>query len=229
MARHEAEARGLYRVFSPAGYRIYRGAVPPVIGTDVPWATVTSLPATPALAWPDGTYYVAVTAWNGVVESGAYPIGPLGEPYRIITIAGGLMLTEPPQAPTVSLELRAGGVVRVIGLYLPTTDERADGAATEWALAYTTDGSDPAESTPDVTAAISYGTGIGELYYDLPAQIDGTEVRVRLQVRRDDGVAPAVAWSYSAGSAVLSALADAAGPAAPVGGEIWRGAVPEDL
>ena len=88
--------------------------------------------------------------------------------------------------------------------------------ATEWAITYTTDGAEPAEPphvTPTVTQTMPTA-GVAVLVYDLPAQANGTTVKVRLQTRRQTSSV----WYYSEGSAVLSAGADAAGGAAPPGG-----------
>ena len=67
--------------------------------------------------------------------------------------------------------------------------------------------------------------GLAVLAYDLPAQGDGTTVKVRLQTRRQDNGR----WTYSENSIVLTAVADAQGPSAPIAGAVWPGYLPEDL
>jgi hypothetical protein len=137
-----------------------------------------------------------------------------------LVISGGVEVGAPPGAPqNWALEQRAAGVIRVTGLYLETGALRAD----TWAIGYTTNGSAPAEDTPTVTQAMS-GSGIEVLSYDLPAQANGTTVKVRLQTRR--GAAP---YSYSDGSTVLTATADAEGPAATDAGAAWPGRLPEEV
>lgn len=214
-------ARGLYRVFAPAVYRFYRSNSGPPVEGDTPYATSVTLPATPADTFADGTWWISVSYFNGVVDSGFLPIGGNGETFRQLVVAGGVAVGTPPSPPLdVRLELRAGGVARVVALY---AQEGALRAAT-WTIAYTTDGSTPAEDTPTVTQAFARTSGVEQLVYDLPAQVHGTTVKVRVQVRRGSG--PGV---YSDGSTVLTLVADAQGPAAPSGGEVWPGSLPDEV
>lgn len=218
-AKRYHQARGLYRVFGAAVYRIYRSNSAPPAEGDSPWATSATLPATPADTFADGTWWLSVSYFNGVVDSGFLPIGANGETFRQLVVAGGVGVGTPPSAPLdVRLELRAGGVVRVVALYAQEGDDRA----TVWAIGYTVDGSTPAEDTPTATQDIERTSGVEVLVYDLPAQANGTTVKVRVQTRRG-------ASTYSDGSTVLTATADATGPAQVPGGDLWSGDLPEEV
>jgi hypothetical protein len=156
--------------------------------------------------------------FNGVIDSGFLPIGANGETYRVLVVESGAEAGSPPRAPLdVRLELRAGGVVRIIAIYAEEGSLRGD----TWAIGYTTNGSTPAEDAPTVTSPFQNTSGAEVLVYDLPAQVHGTSVKVRVQVRRS--------LIYSDGSTVLVAVADAQGPAAIPGGDIWAGALPDEV
>ena len=71
--------------------------------------------------------------------------------------------------------------------------------------------------------------GVAILSYNLPAQLHGTIVKVRLQTRRNDGTEGSPVWVYSDDSYVLELTVDTAGPSAPPSGDPWRGLLPEDL
>ena len=217
-ATHYLDLRGLYRTWNDPAYRIYRSPTAPPEEGDTPAATAASLPSTPALAWADGTWYVSVSYFNGCVDSGFYPIGPAGETYCLLSLAAGEAAGTPPRAPEgAALHQAAGGVVRVRATYF---DSDATRRATEWAIAYTTDGTDPAEDTPTDTRAIAAGAGETDVLDGaLPAQAHGTPVRVRVQTRRLDGAT----WVYSQGSAILATTADATGPSAPLAGAAHGG------
>jgi hypothetical protein len=73
-------ARGLWRIFAPACFRLYRSNVAPPLPGDTPWTTSASLPVTPADTFADGTWYVAVSWFNGIYDSYFLPVGPSGEP-----------------------------------------------------------------------------------------------------------------------------------------------------
>ncbi len=214
--RFYAEHRGVYRVFGEACYRLYRHAMRPPEATDAPFATSETLPATPADTFADGTWYLAASYFNGVLDSGFLPIGPAGETYLRLDVAAGIGTTSPPAGPLdVRLEARADGIVRVTAVAVLEASDPAE----EWALAYTVNGTDPTAGAPTVTAAMSGRLAVWT--YDLPAQPDGTEVRVRVQTRRNDGTVLAPVWTYSEGSTVVTVDVDAAGPSVPRGGE-WE-------
>ena len=218
-ARFYHDGRGFYRVFNTGEYRFYRDNSAPPAEDDVPFATSSTLPHTPADVYADGTWYLSVSYFNGVIDSGFLPLGPAGETYLRLDLAGGEETSGPPQGPADwRLELDAAGVVRVVGFYWESGALRAD----EWAIAYTTDGGDPPEDTPDVETAITAGLAI--LDYALPAQPDRTTVKVRLQTSRDDDGTPI----YSEASEIKTATADAAGPTAPLNAQRWPGPLPEE-
>lgn len=223
--RHYADFRGLYRIFTAPEYRFYRSNVAPPAEDDTPFATSSSLPATPNVLFADGTWYLSVSYFNGCLDSGFLPVGPNGETYLTLTIADGAAEGTPPLAPfDVRATAEAGGVVRVFAIvWLPTSD-----APDEWAIGYTVNGSTPAEDTPSITVAMAPG-GLAVLDYALPAQAHGTTVKVRVQTRRNDGTDETPAWTYSDGSTVLTVVADAQGPTAPTSIEHWPGSLPEDF
>ena len=137
-----------------------------------------------------------------------------------LDLCGGCQIGVPPLGPQDwRLEQRSGGVVRVWGFYYQgvSDENRAD----EWAIGYTTDGSTPPADTPDVTQAVDHGP-LSILQYDLPAQSNGTTVKVRLQTRRDDG-----SWIYSEDSTVETITVATAGPTAPLDVERWPGSLDE--
>lgn len=222
LVRFYSALRGKYRVFNTAEYRFYRSSTGPPKTTDTPFATNATLPHEPADTYGDGTWWLSVSFFNGVIDSGFLPIGPNGETFLRLDISGGVATNAPPNGPLDwRLVQRPNGVIRVLAWYYQPGTLRAD----TWALTYTTDGSLPGEPpavSPTETVALAAG-GVVALSHDLPAQGDGTTVRVRLQTRRLDS-----ANVYSERSRVLTATADAAGPTAPVGMDRWAGAIPED-
>lgn len=214
--RRYADARGLYRTFNAATYRFYRSNSGPPAETDNPFATSASLPDEPADTYADGTWYLSMSYFNGVIDSGFLPVGPAGETYLRLDLSGGAEVGNPPAPPSDwRIEQLAGGVIRIVATYIQTDANRA----TEWAIAYTTDGSTPATDTPDVTVTMTTA-GLSVLSYDLPSQSNGTTVKVRLQTRRST--------FYSEGSIVKTLTADATGPDAPLSAERWPGQIPKD-
>jgi len=210
------DGRGLYRIFNSVEYRFYRDNSAPPAEDDAPFATNATLPHTPADVYADGTWYLSVSYFNGVIDSGFLPLGEHGETFLRLDLAGGEETTGPPQGPTDwRLELDAAGVVRVVGFYWESGALRAD----HWSIGYTTDGGDPPEDTPDVT--VDLPAGLAVLDYALPEQANGTTVKVRLQTRRGDTV-------YSEDSTIKTATADAAGPTAPLDAQRWAGPLPEE-
>jgi hypothetical protein len=64
--------------------------------------------------------------------------------------------------------------------------------------------------------------GLVVLSSTLPAQANGTTVKVRLQTRRQE---EDESWTYSENSTIKTISADALGPGAPEGGATWPGEV----
>lgn len=216
--RRHAEFRGKYRVFNAAEYRLYRSNSGPPVESDTPFGASSSLPTTPANTYADGTWYLSLSWFNGVFDSGFLPIGPRGETYLRLDLSGGAETLEPPAAPSTWRIDQTAGVVRVSGLYAQAGSLRAE----DWAIGYTVDGSTPAADTPTVTQAIA--ADLDALVYDLPVQSHGTTIKVRLQTRRNDG-----SWVYSEGSTVETLVIDTTGPTAPRAGDRWSGRLPEAL
>jgi len=204
--KYYLDASGKYRVWNSPGYRFYRSnSGEPTVG-DL-FDSNATLPHEPTDTYADGTWYLAVSYFNGVIDSGFLPIGPRGESYLRMDLASGAVIDAPPWGPDdFRLLAKPSGVVQVVGLSLQAGDLAPD----QWAIAYTTNGSTPAEDSPDVVQTISHQV----LAYDLPAQSHGTTVKVRLQTRRDDG-----SWRYSEDSEVLTITAVATGPETPPAGD----------
>ena len=210
-----AQARGKYRVFNAAGYRFYRSSTgPPAEGAG--WfATNATLPYQPSTTFADGTWYLSASYFDGVLDSGFLPLGPHGETYLKIVLSGGALVPATPSPPlTANLIQLAGGVVRIAAVYSSLPD--GANAATQWAVAYTTDGSTPATGSPTITPTMAAGP-LAILSYRLPAQTNGTVVKVQVQVRRAVGAG----WSYSPAAAVLTMTVATTGPTAPLGGDLW--------
>jgi hypothetical protein len=222
LRRYETEARGLYRVFNTAAYRLYRSQSRPPREGDEPFATTSSLPYEPGDTFGDGIWYLSVSYFNGVIDSGFLPLGPAGETYLRLEIVSGDEVYAPPYGPGGwSLSNVGGGVVRIVGYYR----QRGGLRAGQWSIAYTTDGTDPPADQPDVTVTI-VPEGLAALEYDLPAQSDGTTVKVRLQTRRLDGAT----WRYSEDSEIKTIEVEATGggeAAAPLDASSWVGRLPE--
>lgn len=226
--KHYHSVRGRYRIFNSACYRFYHSTLgppkPKKDGGDSFFATNSSLNYTPADTFGDGVHYFSVTRFNGIVESGFLPLGPNGETYLRLEVSGGSEIGRPPAAPLLArLEKAASGVIKVLAIYYETGDYRAD----DFAIAYTTDGSEPPEDSPDDTVAIT-GIGMQPLEYSLPGQAHGTTVKVRVQTRRNDGTDVSPVWVYSDDSEVLTETVDATGPSAPPSGDTWPGNIPEE-
>lgn len=220
VVRYRVSLRDQYTIFNTAEFRFYKAVGTPPLETDTPFDENATLPYEPAFLFLDGQHFLSVSYFNGVQDSGFLPIGPNGETYLRLEVAGGLEINLPPQGPTaVVLTKLPNGVIRIAALYVQTGVLRGN----EWAVAFTTDGSTPATDTPTITKTI-VGDPVALYEHDLPAQADGTTVTVRVQIRRLDS-----GQVYSENSTVVVETADAVGPVAPAGGTTWKGALPEEL
>ena len=215
-ARHGA-SRSLYRIFNAAEYRFYRSNVAPPDPSDTPFATNSTLAFTPSDTFADGTWYLSVSYFNGVLDSGFLPLGPQGQTYRRLVIASGVDAPQPPSPPTAyTLEVRAGGVIRVVAYYSSVSD--GTNKANQWGISYTTNGSTPAVNSAGVLVLMAGGP-FDILSYDLPAQADGTTVKVQIQTIRSADTA------YSDPITPLVATAVATGPAGVPQAGTWPGVV----
>ncbi len=199
------DARGRYRIFAPAVYRFYRSQTAPPVEGDTPFATNATLPHEPADLFGDGTWFLSVSLFNGIFDSGFLPLGSQGETYLRLDLAAGVETISPPAGPLDwNLQNVGAGVVRIVALYVQDGTKRA----ADWAIARTFNGSTPATDTPDATEAMPT-SGLAILTFDLAGQANGTTVKVRLQTRRYD-----LSQVYSEDSEVKTITADATGPAA---------------
>jgi hypothetical protein len=215
-----AAARGVYRTFNAAEFRFYwSDSAPPVAG-DTPQATNATLAYTTSATFADGTWYLSVSYFDGAIDSGFLPLGPLGETYLTLEISGGVALAERPSQPiNAALNVLAGGVVQIVAIYFAAPD--GTNRASQWAIAYTTDGTTPASDTPTLTPAMSAGP-MQILTLSLPAQTGGTVVKVQLQAYSTENAI------YSLPLDVLIATAETTGPTAPLGLQSWLGFVEGD-
>ena len=218
-----AESRGLYRIFNTSGYRFYwSNSGPPVAGS-TPQAVNNTLVFTSSASLSDGTWYVSVSYFDGVLDSGFMPIGPRGQTYLTVVISGGVALPTAPSGPTkLSLRQIDGGVPQINGYYTKSTD--GVNAADHWAVSYTTDGSTPPNNSPSFTPTMAGSLAI--LSLSLPAQTDGTVVKVQVQTRRLVSVG---VYAYSLPSEVQSITIKTSGPSSPIIANIWSGPLPEIL
>jgi len=139
-----------------------------------------------------------------------------------MTIGGGVAAAAAPTAPGgAHLDVLSGNVIRITAFYLATPD--GANRATQWAIAYTTDGSTPPINTPGITVDMSTGA-MQVLQYSLPAVAPGVTVKVQLQVRR---TTPSNV--YSTPLAVLTAQSTPVAPSPPVDLQAWPGEVPSDF
>jgi len=180
--RAHATVRGLYRIFNAAGYRLYyEDGRTPEPGRDTVRDTNASVPWTPTFNFKsaDADYRVGVTYTDGINESG------LVVPTRIEIDSGAKLPARQRKPARFWMAPDADGVVIVKAIYHKPRDANAETAATHWAIWYTTDGSDPDTGTaPDYTETMTFAKGVARLAKSLPAQADGTTVKVAVRTRR---------------------------------------------
>jgi len=204
----EIAARGLFRIFNAAGYRLYKSSALPLSLADL-WSTVSTLPATPG-AVADGTWYFGVSYFDGVYDGGFAPVGPNGEPYLTAVIASGAATPPPPAAPlSLILSEDAPGVCGVTA----TGPQLAAAALPyQWQLSYTVNG-----GAATVLAYPYAAGGVAVLAVELPAQAPASVIAVSLVIQRNDGTAGSPVWTSSAAATASLTLA-AAGPSPPLAG-----------
>lgn len=208
LTRRHLQMQGLSRIFNAAEYRAYRtdGSVPDP-DVDSPHATFSALPTTPAGAWADGDWRVALTRFNGVLESLGKPFAPINEAALRLIISGGTEDDLPPAAPkSIQVEDRAGAVIRVTAVYLSNGDSAAGiTLPTRWNISWTGD------ATGSATPALSIILGVARLSYDISLS-DGQEITVSVRTEYDPG------GGYVQSDAVTETItADGSGPSAVVG------------
>lgn len=208
--RQVTELRGAWRVFGTAGYRLYRQLGSPPQPGDTPWATPASLPVTPVDLFGDGTWYLAVSYYNGILDSGFLPIGPRGEPYRVLVVDKGVEANAPPQPPVdVRLEQLGGGVVRVTALYAEVGPNRAD----QWVISW---GGGPVIWSHTNTVAMPT-SGLAILEFDITGLADAEVLNLLVTTQRSgDNV-------QSTNTTVSTITVDAAGPSSVPDLRRWRG------
>lgn len=219
--------RGIYRDFEDLVFRYYRtnNGIPPSPDDEPFDLSAPQMPYTPPDTFADGVWFLSVSYYNGLVDSGFLPLGPHGETYLRIEIVSGEQGGNPPGDPNdKSLLQKQGGVIRIDGFYASIAD--GVNKASQWAIWYTTDGVDPIPTgDPDLFVAMPR-SGLAILAYSLPAEPHGTTVKVILKTRRNDGTEPSPIWVYSEDETVMVEAADAEGPETPPAGDFWRGMRP---
>jgi hypothetical protein len=215
--RHYSSARGLYRIFNATEYRFYRSSTGPPLESDSPFATSSSLPHTPADTYGDGTWYLSLSWFNGVVDSGFLPVGPNGETYLKLVIAGGVETPLPPNPPLdMRLSLLPDGDVRVHAVYAQQGALRA----TRWGMYYEIN---PPALSEDVDMPPIPGFGLAVLQHDIAAN-DLDVVQVWVYTERQ----VSAVW-YSSSELTRTITADGAAPATPPAGDRWAGLLSEDV
>lgn len=223
--RSRSVCRALFRIFNAAGYNVYRKLnADPRPGVDSVFAFNSSLPFSPSGTFADGSWHVGVERFNGCLGSDVS--SDQGQRLKVTSAQRDVL---PPADETLGVEVRqrAGGVVRVVGHYNPLRDRTQDddgsaSTADQWALWYTTNGSAPGSGSPQYTLAMVFAHGVSRFEYDLPGQVDGTNVRVLLTVRRSGtpgigGLIPTLAPAEVA-HVVATTAPVAAGGAGSAGG-----------
>lgn len=211
ISRHYLAGRGKWRRVAAPEYRFFRdNSAPPAID-DTPFDSNPTLPYTPADTYADGTWYISMAYFNGVFLSDFFPVGPNDETYYTLVISAGDEVANGPNAPyKTSLAPLAAGVVRACGF---NRVSRGDG--THWAVSYTVDGSTPPADAHDYIEEIT--ADLTTVFrYDLPAQSEGTTVKARIMLARNDGTEGSPVWFYSDAD-VLTATAIVDGPTQPLG------------
>ena len=212
--------RGQYRIFNAATYRFYRSNSGPPAETDTPFATNATLPHEPTDTYANGTWYLSMSYYNGVIDSGFLPLGPNGETYMRLDIASGAVVGNPPQPPLVwNVTAAVTGKVRVQAVYMETGALRA----TQWAIAVGQN-NPPAIDTPSWTPLIAT-TGQAVLdHVTTSGWPEFSELFVRCQTRRsDDGGST---WIYSDVDETKTIISDALADLVPTSGDKWRGRTP---
>lgn len=202
--RAYSEAIALYRCRGSAQYEGFQGTTEPDPEHDAAAATGAALPLTITAAITNGEYHHAAILRN------AYGLGGGLQDIQRVTVAAGVQGTNAPDGDLdVRLEPRAGGVTRVHSRFgMP---QETDRRPIEWALWYTTNGSTPGSGSPNVTATLTRARRSAVWQYDLPAQADGTVVKVLVKVRKAGPV-----YQVSGTSANLTIRTT--GPLAPASG-----------
>jgi len=133
--RSYGDCKGLYRIFNPVLYRLFRTLAGTPAESDTPFATPSTLPNEPSDTYADGVWRLSLEKFNGVIKSGFLPVGAKVETFRRLDLSGGVVVGTPPVAPEgFAIESRAGGVIRVRGWYQETGANVAD----QWAITFTT-------------------------------------------------------------------------------------------
>jgi hypothetical protein len=193
----QTAARGLFRIFNDAVYRLYwSNSTPPVAGS-TPTATCTAgaFPYTVS-GLTSGTWYFSLSYFDGVYDSGFLPVGPAGEGYLTYVYSAGSPLAPPPPAPfELELAETAPGVVTVTAM---ATDPGNVGDV--WYVTATV--------TPyTYTQPVSSGA-LAILSYSLPAVSAGTTVDVTVCLKTSGGTA--------SGTLSTSITTATGGPTAPL-------------
>jgi hypothetical protein len=176
--------------------------------------TNPTLPYQTSETFADGTWYIGMSYFDGVLDSGFYPQGQSGLPYQVIVVSGGVIVGTPP-SPVVDASLSGNVLVRA--LYYPGVDPPGSQATSFYLTGTYNSGLLPINFTP---ATIPIGGNPAILSYTFPAQMPGTVVDVTIYTQYGSGP------TRSAG--VTLSLTIPAVPSSPLGLQSWPGNSPED-
>jgi hypothetical protein len=238
VAVYEQDLLGHWRIFNTPEYRFYRSNVAPPLETDTPFATSASLPDTPPDTYADGTWYLAVSLFDGAIDSGFFPIGPNGEPYITVTIVDEKIVGTQAPNPPISwhLEQRGGdGDVWLIATYFKGNAPQADQFTYKWTSDGTTP-SDPTYNPVDLNPTDEKYVGkttitteaLAVLEKLLGTYADGKTITAKCATARQDVDGFSVAWLVSTFE-TKTLVVNTVGPTAPVAADAWPGRTPEQL
>ena len=220
---YDGELRGRNRLQDDdlPNYLVFRGTgAEPDPETDSPYETFNTLPHTTAAQSVGTNYYFILRSQNdyGVRSKN------LASWYLSLDGSGDQNATPPTAPEYVSVVAADAGTVDAFFDYSRLVDLSANRADT-WAIWYTTDGSTPDPDVDPVTATetMQFVGDVARLRYQVPAQVDGTTVKVIVRTRLAGS--PDV---DSTNTTIYTITADTDGPATPSRTTIHHGNITEE-
>lgn len=197
--RYYSRHFGLWHAFNDAVYRFYLKLGSPPSPGDTPTSTSATLPKTLPGLFADGTYYLSVSYFNGVLDSGFLPIGAQGQTWQRFDIVSNNDIALPPQPPTFfSARPAANNDTRVFAVYAEEGATRAD----KWVIYTTIDfapDADPISSADRQEVDLPAG-GVAILEFTAAASnFDGLYTIVLVRTMRGSTESENLAVYYFAG------------------------------